>query len=288
MTFSRRQRLALFGPLAAVLGLGLAAPVVLGFLATFTSFSPGLTTVRFTGIANYTAILRDREFQTAVRNIAVLLVVAVPLELAIGFGLAYLLRRPFRGRAIVRVVLLVPWLVSPVASGVMWHFLLGSGGEMLDFGFALLGNQGHVPSPLSQHGLAMVTLIAVEVWRVAPLAAFLLLPGLTAIAPELWEQTTIDGASLVGRIRVVALPAIRPLVLAVTMLLIGGALGTFDTVLILTGGGPGTETVTPALYSYSAAFQVSNWPIGAASAWLIVIAVLVIGAVFLSLARRPS
>ena len=76
--------------------------------------------------------------------------------------------------------------------------------------------------------------------------------------------------------------------LAVTLLLVGAALGTFDTVLILTGGGPGTETVTPALYSYTAAFQVSNWPIGAASAWLIVIAVLMIGAVYLSLTRKPS
>jgi multiple sugar transport system permease protein len=288
VTFTKRQRLALFGPLAAVLGLGLAAPVVLGFLATFTSFSPGLTTVRFTGLANYAAVLRDRQFLAAVRNIAVFTIVAVPLELAIGFGLAYLLRRAFRGRAIVRVALLVPWLVSPVASGVMWHFLLGSGQGMLDFGLAVLGVRGDVPSPLSQHGLAMATLIAVEVWRVAPLVAFLLLPGLTAIAPDLWEQATIDGASLVGRVRIVALPAIRPLTLAVGMLLIGAALGTFDTVLILTGGGPGTETVTPALYSYSAAFQVSNWPIAAASAWLIVSAVLVTGTVYLSLTRRPQ
>jgi ABC-type sugar transport system permease subunit len=282
------QRLALFGPLAIVVGIGLVAPVVLGFLATFTSFSPGLTSVRFTGLANFAAVLRDREFLTATRNIAVFVIVAVPLELTIGFGLAYLLRRPFRGRAIVRVLLLIPWLVSPIASGVMWHFLLGPGQGMLDFFLAVLGIHGDVPSPLSQHGLAMAALIAVEVWRVAPLVAFLLLPGLTAIATDLWEQTTIDGASLFERIRVVALPAIRPLGLAVTLLLIGAALGTFDTVLILTGGGPGTETVTPALYSYSAAFQVSNWPIGAASAWLIVIAVLMIGAVYLSLTRKPS
>lgn len=261
---------------------------MLGFLATFTSFAPGLADVRFTGLANYTAVLRDREFFTATRNIATFTIVAVPLELAIGFGLAYVLRRPLRGRSMVRVVLLVPWLVSPVASGVMWHFLLGSGQGLLDFGLALIGVPGDVPSPLSQRGLAMGTLIAVEVWRVAPLVAFLLLPGLTAIAPDLWEQTTLDGASLLGRIRLVALPALRPLGLAVTMLLVGAALGTFDMVLILTGGGPGTETVTPALYSYAAAFQVSNWPIGASSAWLIVGAVLVIGAVYLALTREPS
>jgi multiple sugar transport system permease protein len=285
---TKRQRLLLLGPLTVVLGLSFVAPVLLGFLATFTSFAPGLTAVRFTGLANYAAVLHDREFLTAVRNIATFTIVAVPLELAVGFGLAYLLRRPFRGRAILRVVLLIPWLVSPVASGVMWHFLLGSGQGLLDFGLAVVGVPGDIPSPLSQRGLVMATLIAVEVWRVAPLVAFLLLPGLTAIAPDLWEQTTLDGASVLGRIRLVALPAIRPVVLAVGMLLIGAALGTFDTVLILTGGGPGTETVTPALYSYSAAFQVSNWPVGAASAWLIVGTVLVVGGVYVWLTRKPS
>ena len=69
------------------------------------------------------------------------------------------------------------------------------------------------------------------------------------------------------------------------MLLIGAALGTFDAVLILTGGGPGTETITPALFSYNAAFQVSNWPVGTASAWLIAAALLVVGSLYLRLAR---
>ena len=277
---SGRQHLFLFGPLLLLLVVGLLGPSVLGFLATFTSYAPGQSAIRFTGLANYIAVLRDHEFMTAVRNIAVFTSVAVPLELVIGFGLAYILRRPLRGRAILRVLLLIPWLVSPVASGVMWHFLLGPTHGLLDFTFGLLGVP-EVPPPLAQHGLALVTTMAVEVWRVAPLVAFLLVPGLAAIPPEKWEHATIEGSSWIGQIRHVALPAIRPLLLAVALLLVGAALSTFDIVLILTGGGPGTETTTPGLYSYTLAFQAANWPVGAASAWLIVAAVLIAGAIYL-------
>jgi ABC-type sugar transport system permease subunit len=86
----------------------------------------------------------------------------------------------------------------------------------------------------------------------------------------------------------IPLPSMRPLLLAVTMLLIGLALGTFDGVLILTGGGPGTATITPALYSYNQAFGVSNWPIGAAAAWLVAASVLAVGLIYLRLARRRA
>lgn len=79
-----------------------------------------------------------------------------------------------------------------------------------------------------------------------------------------------------------------PLILAVTMLLIGGALATFDSVLTLTGGGPGTETVTPALYSHDKAFTFSNWPAGASSGWLIGGAVLLVGLIYVRLATRSQ
>jgi multiple sugar transport system permease protein len=283
MRLTKGQRLVLFGPIL-VLTLGLVGPAVVGFLATFSTYAPGQTAIKLAGLDNYTSVLRDREFAAAVRNIFFFTLLAVPLELIIGFGLAYILQRPMRGRGLLRVLLLIPWLVSPIASGVMWHFLFGSGQGILDFALASFGLR-EVPSPLSQHGLALLTTVLVEVWRVAPLVAFLLLPGLIAIPAEKWEHATIEGASWIGQIRHVALPAIRPLGLAVTMLLVGMALGTFDVILILTGGGPGTETTTPALYSYNAAFQVSNWPVGSASAWLIVAAVLVVGSVYLRLAR---
>jgi glucose/mannose transport system permease protein len=119
----------------------------------------------------------------------------------------------------------------------------------------------------------------------AGLVAFLLLPGLSSIPTERWEDAELDGVSLARKIRDVALPPIGPLVLAITMLLIGLALGTFDALLILTGGGPGTATTTPALFSYNHAFGSSDWSVGATSAWLIALGVIGVGIVYLRLAR---
>jgi len=284
MRLTRRDRLILFAPAAVLLTGWLVLPALIGLFATFTTYTPFGTLVRFSGLQNFAAVLRDREFAAAVRNIAVFTVVAVPLELGIGFALAYLLRRPIRGRGLWRVLLLVPWLVSPIANGVMWHFLFGSATGVIDFVLGWLGRPD-IPSPIANAGLALPITIAVEVWRIAPFVTFLLLPGLSSIPTERWEDATLNGARWIRRVLDVAVPSLRPLLLAITMLLIGLSLGTFDGVLILTGGGPGTSTVTPALYSYKRAFGVNDWPAGAASAWLIAAGVFGAGLVYMRAVR---
>ena len=285
MRLTRRDRIVLFAPLAALLGGWLVLPAVFGLVGTFTTYSPFTTAIQFSGLANYAAVVKDPQFGVAVRNIAVFTAVAVPLELAIGFGIAYLLRLPIRGRTVWRVLLLAPWLVSPIAAGVMWHFLLGGATSMLDFVFGWLRIPG-IASPLGDTRFALSTAIAVEVWRVAPFVTFLLLPGLLSIPKERWEEAKLSGASWIQQILHVAIPELRTLLLSVAMLLVGLSLGTFDTILVLTGGGPGTATLTPALYSYGRAFQTNDWPVGAASGWLIAAGVFAVGAVYLRLARQ--
>ncbi len=103
-----------------------------------------------------------------------------------------------------------------------------------------------------------------DIWRKTPFVSFLLVPGVLAIPPDQWDQATLDGALLCD------------------------TLGTFDSILILTGGGPGTETITPGLYSYQQAFQVNDWTVGATAAWCIAAAVLVVGLGYLLLMRRES
>lgn len=269
-------------PLAILLVGWLVGPAVLGLLATFTTYSPFATGSRFVGLANYAAVLQRPEFAAAARNIALFTVLAVPLELIAGFAIAYALREPLRGRSALRVLLLLPWLISPIGSGVMWHYLLGSTNGIIDF---ILGWFGvTATSPLGDIRLALPAVVAVEVWRLAPFVAFLLLPGLVAIPRERWDDARLSGASWLQRVADVAVPAVRPLLLTVTMLLIGFALGSFDAVLILTGGGPGNATLTPALFSYASAFETNDWPAGAASAWLVAAAVLFIGGIYVQLA----
>lgn len=275
----------LVAPLAVLMLAWFAGPAVLGLLATSTTYSPFATEFRFVGLGNYAAVLRDPQFATAAGNVALLTLFAVPLELTVGFAIAWLLRSPLRGRAAWRVLLLLPWLVSPIASGVMWHFLFSTTTGIVDFFLGWLG-AAQAASPLGNLQLALPAVVAIEVWRVAPFVAFLLLPGLESIPRERWDEATLAGASVFGQIFRVALPGMRGLLLTVSMLLVGLALGTFDTILILTGGGPGTATLTPALYSYHAAFSANDWPAGAAAAWVVAAVVLAVGAVYVRVARE--
>src|SRR4051794_8121549 len=285
MRLTRAEQLVVYAPLALLVTTFLFLPAVLGLLAAFTNYGPIQPDVRWVGLRNFQTVLADRSFAAAIRNIGAFTVAAVSLQLSLGFALAYAMRLPFRGRGTVRVLLLVPWLISPVAAGVMWRFLLGSETGFLSFASRFVGLPA-TAAPPSQHGLALLTVVLIETWRVAPLVAFLVLPAITAIPGVRWADAAIDGLSTRTTIRHVVLPATRPLMLALALLLIGGAFGTFDSILTLTGGGPGTETTTPALYAYDKAFQFGDWPIGAAAGWLIGGAVLLVGLIYHRLPNR--
>jgi multiple sugar transport system permease protein len=282
---TRRQRLVLLMPLALILLPFLVWPALFGFFASFTTYAPLQTKLRFVGFHNYLVVLRDQLFIRSVSNILWMTIVAVPAEITGGLAIAYVLRHPFRGRGLLRVALLIPWLISPIANGVMWHFLLTGSTSLLDVVFAWL-HLPPPPSPLGLHGLTLPTTMAVDIWRKTPFVSFLLVPGVLAIPIDQWDQATLDGAQLWHRIAHIAVPWLRPLLLTIALLLVGDTLGTFDSILILTGGGPGTETMTPGLYSYQQAFQVNDWPIGATAAWLIAATVLVVGIGYLVLMRR--
>jgi len=262
-------------------------PVLAGFFGSFTDYAPAQTNWHFVGLNNYSAILGDPEFVGAWRNIAVFTLLSVSAELIIGFGIAYLMRKPFRGRGLLRVVLLIPWLISPIANGLMWHFLFDRNSGLLNFGLATFGMSVQ-PSPLGLGGLALPVAALTDIWRKWPLVSFLLLPGLLSIPNVYWEQATTEGVSLISQIRHIALPWLKPLLLTIALLLLGDTLGTFDSVLMLTSGGPGTATVTPALYSYQKAFQTHDWPLGVTSAWLVVVAVLLVGLCYVVMLRQET
>ena len=281
-----RQHILLLAPLAALLLPFLFGPAVFGFAFSFTDYGPAQGHLTLVGLRNYAAVVGNDEVRLAFRHIAIVALVAVPLELGIGFAVAYALRAPFRGRGLVRIVLLIPWLLSPIAVGVMWHFLYGPVG-MLNYAAGWF-QQPPMPSPLALPGWALAAVIATEIWRKAPLASFLLLPGVLAVPPDQWEHAMLDGIPLGSRIRHILLPPLRPLLFTVTLLLLGDTLGTFDSVLVLTGGGPGSETLTPALYSFQQAFRAYNWPFGVTSAWLIVVATIPLGLGYLALVRPTA
>jgi multiple sugar transport system permease protein len=210
--------------------------------------------------------------------------VTVLAEMLLGMAVAFALREPFRGRALLRVILLLPWLLSPSASGVMWHNLLNNQSGLLIYWTTLL----RLPPLPYLLGLdtSYWTAMTTEIWRKTPLVIFLVLPGLLSIPTVHWDQARIDGLPLVSRVRHIVLPHLRLLLLTVALLMIGDALGMSESLHFLTGGGPGVTTMTPGVYSYNQAIIAQNWSAGGTPGWFIAGAVLIVGVVYLELSRR--
>ncbi|MEO8391351.1 MAG: sugar ABC transporter permease [Chloroflexota bacterium] len=284
---SRRQLLLFLTPFFLIVIPFMIWPALFGLFTSFTNYIPfQKISPRFVGFTNYAFILSDPSFRKAIANILVFTFVSVSVQLLLGVLIAYRLRKAFRGRSLIRFILLVPWLISPIATGVMWRFLLQPNAGIPNYWAELL-RLPSFPSLLGQ-GLALPTIIGVDIWRKAPLVMFLVLPGLEFIPSAYWDLADLEGMSLWVRLRHIVLPQVRLLLLTIALLLIGDALGTSESILILTGGGPASETITPGLYSYTQAVNVFNWVGGATSAWLIAAAVLVVGGVYLILVRREA
>lgn len=285
---TRKQRLWLLLPFTLVVVPFLIWPALFGLFASFTNYVPVQTTpLRFVGFDNYNFILHQSDFQAAIRNILIYTISTVSFELILGLGIAYALRKPFRGRGIIRFILLLPWLISPVASGVMWHFLSSPVSGLLDYLPALF-RLPELVNPLGNKSLALLAVVVMEIWRKTPLVSFLVLPGILAIPAAQWDLAEIEGMSVIIRLHHIVLPRLRLLLLTISLVLIGDSLGTAETILILTGGGPGSSTITPGLYSYQQAFNVFDWIGGATSAWLIAGAVILIGIGYLLMAQREA
>jgi len=279
-----KRSILLLVPFAVFVTLFVVCPALVGLYSSFTNYDPrGSVPVRFVGASNYALLISDKEFQSAVRNAALFVPATVIIEMGVGVVLAYVLRKPFPGRGAVRVILLIPWLISPVANGVMWRFLFHRKTGLQNVIPSLLGLPG-LPD-LRGPGYAIVTVIFIEIWRKVPFVGFLVLPAIISIPTEQWDIAELEGMSHFVRVCQIVVPRLRRLLLTVMFLLFGDSLGVFESIYILYGGGPRLDAIVPGFYSYWKAFKVFSWTLGSTSAWLIAAAVLLFGACYLVLMR---
>jgi multiple sugar transport system permease protein len=278
-----RNRLLLLAPLALLVIPFLLWPLAYGFILTFTDVSPFHPAPHFIGFNNYLNVLSDNAFRTALVNMVVFSAMTVTVEMILGIAAALALREPFRGRALVRILLFLPWLLSPSASGVMWHNLLNNQRGLPVYWTTLLG----LPALPYLLGLntSYWTVMGVEIWRKTPLVIFLVLPGLLTIPTAQWDQAKLEGLTGTSQIRHVVLPYLRRLLLTITFLMVADAMGMSESVFFLTGGGPGVATMTPGVYSYNQSIVAQNWTAGSTPGWFISAAVLIIGLVYVRLSR---
>ncbi|HEX2191221.1 MAG TPA: sugar ABC transporter permease [Longimicrobiaceae bacterium] len=266
MTSERRFALALVAPaLAAIL---LVAVFPLGWTVWESLHRHDLRMPwlgrPFVGLGNYAEILRDGRFRGAMAHTATFTAVTVALELLLGLFLALAMNRAFRGRALVRAAVLVPWAIPTVVAALLWRFLFDSQAGVVNAALTGLGATAEAPVWFVDGTLAWVPLVLADVWKTTPFVALLLLAGLQNIPGELYEAAAVDGAGRWGRLRHVTLPLLRPAILVALVFRTMDAFRVFDLVYVLTGGGPGTATETIALYTFNTLFQNLRFGYGSA------------------------
>lgn len=231
----------------------------------------------FIGLANFIEILTDTpRFWPAVWRTVLFTGVAVAFQLLIGLVIALLLRRPFRGQGIVRVIILLPLVATPVAVAMMWLLIfepsIGFANEFL--GWLGLPGQGWISDP-SQ---ALPTLIFVDIWQWTPMVGLILLAGLSTLPEEPEEAARVDGASYMQRLRHVTLPMLTPAIVAAVLIRSIDALKTFDLLYATKGRGGGSlhEAETLNIFAYSLSFEYNDY--GIASAVLVVFFGIIVAA----------
>lgn len=169
------------------------------------------TTGSFVGLANYVEVFEDPAFRSALANTVIFTVVSVPLELALGLGIALTLNRWFRGRGLMRAAVLVPWAFPVVISALMWRLMLQDQVGIVSYVAQTVG-LGDGPI-LSNRTSLMIAAIGVDVWKTTPFMALLLLAGLQTIPGEVLEAARVDGANAVQRLWRIVLPLLKPTIL---------------------------------------------------------------------------
>ena len=238
----------------------------------------------FFWLGNYQRLFSEPAAQKDVFNSLVYAFGSLALAVPLGMVLAILLNQPIRFRAIYRVILIAPWVVSQTIVALLWSWLLnGNYGPLVDI-LGVLGLQR--VDLLGSTETAMPAVIAANVWQSYPFALILILAALQTAPPELYEAVSIDGGNYWHGFRYVTFPFIRSTLLVVVIMLSLHYFNMVTLVLTMTAGGPVNATETVSLLAYKEAFM--SWRIGVASAVGVVIFLvnMVLSLIYIRVLRR--
>lgn len=248
----------------AVLTLG---PVLALFYLSLTSWD-AFGAAEWVGLDNFSELLGDGTFHTALLNTGYYAIIHIPLTLAASLGLALLLNQKLRGVAFFRTVAFFPYITSIVAIAVVWNMLFSPDAGVINQFLRFLGVD-NPPGWTTSTTWSMPAVIIVSTWRYMGYYMLLFLAGLQAIPGELYEAARVDGAGAVQRFMNVTLPGLRPTTFFVTVILTIESFKVFDLILVMTDGGPGISTLVLSQYIYQTGFEEHDF--GYASAVAIVL-----------------
>jgi multiple sugar transport system permease protein len=274
---------------AAILILVLSIfPLIFSLVLTFVSWDLSRLEggIRFYGLNNFITLGRDARFWHTARVTFTFVIGAVALQYCLGLGIAILLNQEIRFRRFFRVVFLIPMMLTPAAVGYVGRMLFNEGIGPINDIIKHLG--GPMVKWLTSTTLALPTLILVDTWEWTPFMIIVLLAGLQALPPEVFEAARVDGASSWQTFQHITFQMLMPVSITVIVIRALEAFKLFDIVMVMTGGGPGTSTETVTMYAYQVAMKNGNLGYASAIAYALLIMITIFTMLFLSILRRRA
>jgi len=242
--------------------------------------------MNFVGLKNYLDAIQDPATVGAIPRTILFSATVVAASVLLGLAMALLLNEDFRGRSVLRTIVLVPWGVSEFATSAIWRFILSDSFGSLNGLLYALGLIKNYQLWLSEQ-MAIFWVAAAFAWHFTPLGAFFLLASLQTIPQDIHKAAKVDGAGPFRRFWNVTLPHIRYAVLIVLVLATMEAFRAFDVFYVMTGGGPGVATEVLTFHIYRQEFYYFNLGGAAATSYILTLIILVLAAVyFVMLTRR--
>ncbi len=241
-----RQRLmfgySLLGPAVLFMVVLVGVPFFFSLYLSLSDASVGHQVAGFVGLQNFVAVFHDSVFRLALRNTVVFTVIAGIFKALLGTLLAFLLTQEVRGRKLIRSVIVLPWTLPVTISALGWKWMFDSQFSAVNW----VGVHLHLihgwPNWLGEPGLAMASVIAVNVWRGFPFAAIVLVAGMSAVPLEIIDSAKVDGANFLLRFHYVIVPIIAPILFVGLLFDTVFTLSDISIVYLLTNGGPESFT----------------------------------------------
>ena len=247
-------------------------PVIFAFVLAFHSWD-GNNPIEFVGLANFIKMSSDTRFWAALKNTIVYTICVVPFTMAAALGLALLLNSRIKGREIFRTIAFFPYVASLVACAAVWNIIFSPGAGLVNIILNSLGVQ-NLPKWAADRQWAMFTIVAFSIWKDMGYYMVIYLAGLQGISGDLYEAASLDGANGRQKFFYITWPLLKPTTFFIIIMLTINGFKIYDRVLLITEGGPGTETLVLVYHIYDTAFGSSQF--GYASAIAVVLFVLVL------------
>ena len=279
------SRWAFMAPAAIILAAMLAYPIFYTIEISFSRFDlMTFSAVEWIGWENYAHVLDDYRFWSSMKVTLIYLAFALPLQIALGFGIAFLINAEWRGRGLVRAMFIIPMVVAPVVAGGIWRMILDPLWGIMNWFIGLFGFEA-----LDWFGdptLAMAAIVIIDTWRWTPFVVLIATAALLALPRDIFEAAEIDGANWWSMLWSITLPLLVPIIAATFVVRWLGAVKMFDIALAATYGGPGGATNVINLFIYEEAFRSLRFAESAAMAVVVLVLTMVLTGLFLYGTRK--